>query len=200
MADDIAVTPGAGATLGADLISAVLYVRNKLIIGADGVNDGDVCDGNPMPVRGVGDLVLDTLTLDTSAYADGDVMADTQALASAVRVNGGRAILQSLLVFDEDDQGQTFDVLFFSANRSLGTENSAPNISDANARDFLGSVRVSAGDYLDLGGVRVATIPNIGLMLEAAGGSTTIYYGTIIRGAATYTATGVRLGFGLIWL
>jgi len=50
MADDIAVTPGTGATIGADEISSVKYQRIKLIYGADGVNSGDVSGTNPLPV------------------------------------------------------------------------------------------------------------------------------------------------------
>lgn len=145
-----------------------------------------------------GDVFDVTLTLDTSAYASGDVMADTQTLTNAVRVSGGRAILQSLTVIDEDDQAQAFDLLFFLANRSLGTENSAPNISDTNARDCLGFVKVATTDYIDLGGVQVACLRGLGLVLEASG-SRDLYLGTIIRGAATYTASGVKLKLGLLW-
>lgn len=161
----------------------------------------DVTGGHREEVlaSGHGDGFEVTLSLDTSAYADGDVLADTQTLTDAVRVAGGRALLHSLVVIDEDDQKQTFDLLFFSANRSLGTENAAPSISDANARDFLGSVRVSTGDYLDLGGVAVATVRNVGLFLEAAAGSRDLYLGAIVRGAATYTASGLRLRLGLLW-
>lgn len=50
MADNIAATPGSGATLAADEIGGVLFGRSKIVIGADGVNDGDVSAANPMPV------------------------------------------------------------------------------------------------------------------------------------------------------
>lgn len=50
MADDVGYTPGVGASVGADEIAGVLYQRLKLIIGADGVNDGDVSAANPLPV------------------------------------------------------------------------------------------------------------------------------------------------------
>jgi hypothetical protein len=51
MSDNIAVTPGSGATAAADNIGGVLFQRVKLTVGADGTNDGDVATGNPMPVR-----------------------------------------------------------------------------------------------------------------------------------------------------
>lgn len=51
MADNVAITPGSGATAAADNISGVLFQRVKIAVGADGTNDGDVATGNPMPVR-----------------------------------------------------------------------------------------------------------------------------------------------------
>lgn len=170
-----------------------------------------VSDAAPLPVTSLatenvigqvgapGDLIDVTLTLDTLAYADGDVMADTQTITNAVRVNGGRAVLQSVNVIDEDDVGQTFDIVFLDTNNSLGTENAAPSISDANARTILGRVRIDTGDYIDLGGVRIATKTGIGLVLEATGATRDLYVGTIIRGAGTYSASGVRLRLGLLW-
>jgi hypothetical protein len=62
MADDIAVTPGSGATIAADEISSVKYQRVKLIHGADGVNAGDVATGNPLPVTLANSGTLATVT------------------------------------------------------------------------------------------------------------------------------------------
>lgn len=51
MADNVTLNAGAGGdTVGADDISGIKYQRVKLIIGADGTNDGDVASGNPLPV------------------------------------------------------------------------------------------------------------------------------------------------------
>lgn len=57
MADNVAITPGSGATAAADDIGGVLFQRVKVAVGADGVNDGDVSSVNPMPVAGYGELV-----------------------------------------------------------------------------------------------------------------------------------------------
>jgi hypothetical protein len=52
MADNVAVTPGVGATLAADEIVGVLYPRAKMTWGTDGVaNDTDVASGKPLPVQ-----------------------------------------------------------------------------------------------------------------------------------------------------
>lgn len=149
-------------------------------------------------VAGLADLVEVTLSLDIAVYAAGDVLADTQPLASAVRVNGGRAVLQSLTVIDEDDQGQPLDLVFFSATQSLGIENAAASITDLAARDILGIVPVTSADFIDLGGVRTATLRNVGLLLEAAAASRDLFVGAISRGTGTYTASGIRLRLGLL--
>jgi hypothetical protein len=147
---------------------------------------------------GKGSGVLDlTLSLDTAAYASGDVLAATQELATAVPSNGGHALLHSVVVTDKDDQGQAMDIVFMRTNVSLGTENAAVSIADNDADEILGIVPVSAADFVDLGGVRVATIPGIGLTLEAGASSTSIYVGAISRGAGTYTASGVTVRVGL---
>lgn len=57
MADDIDITPGAGKTVATDEIAGRHHQFVKMTLGADGVNDGPVASGNPMPVIGKGELV-----------------------------------------------------------------------------------------------------------------------------------------------
>jgi hypothetical protein len=54
MADNTRLPAGAqdGDTYAADEISSVKYQRVKIVLGADGVNDGDVSSANKMPVSG----------------------------------------------------------------------------------------------------------------------------------------------------
>lgn len=140
------------------------------------------------------DEVFDlTLTLDTVAYADGDLLADTQSIASVARVNAGVVILESITIIDEDDQKQPLTLIFLDANNTLGTENAAPSVSDANARNILGFVRVTAGDYIDLGGVAIACVRGVALQMKMAAASATIYVGAVINGVGTYTASGLKL-------
>jgi hypothetical protein len=157
-----------------------------------------VLDGVPLPAVGSGDVLDVTLSLDTSAYADGDVLADTQTITNAARVSGGKLLLQSVHVLDEDDQGQPFDLIFLDTSNSLGTENLAPNISDANARKILGRVPISSGDYYDIGGSRIATLTGINLYMKTSG-TRDLYIGAISRGTGTYTASGIKLKLGVAW-
>lgn len=51
MADNTILNAGTGGdTLASDDISGVKFPRIKLIHGADGTNDGDVSNANPLPV------------------------------------------------------------------------------------------------------------------------------------------------------
>lgn len=55
MADNVSIVAGGGSpTVGevvaTDSIGGAQYQRIKLVKGADGVNDGDISDSNPLPV------------------------------------------------------------------------------------------------------------------------------------------------------
>jgi len=191
MADNITIKDGNGAntTLGTkDLGSGVHAPKHYNVAGEEFIGF----------IASPADIISVTPTLDTSIYASGDLMFEQTTIASAVRVNGGRAILQSLTVIDEDDQGVAFDLWISSANSDFGTLNSAPSISDAVSRDLLGYIAIATGDYKDLGGVKVATLRNIGLLVEANSTSNSIYAAGVTGGTPTYTASGVKIIFGFV--
>lgn len=139
-----------------------------------------------------------TLSLDTAAYATGDVMADTQVVGGITTEADSTTELKSIQVLDEDDQGIAFDIVLLGGAGSIGTENAAVSVTDAVARDIQGLVSVASGDYMDLGGCRSATKPNIGIVVRTAPGTRDIYVATISRGSPTYTAAGVRLRMGFV--
>ena len=59
---------------------------------------------------------------------------------------------------------------------NLGTENSAPNISDANlSAGLIGIVSVATTDWVTVSGTKVATIRNIGLPVKAVSGTDDLY-------------------------
>jgi hypothetical protein len=136
-------------------------------------------------------------TLDASLHASGEVLADTQAMAGAVRVNAGAGRIDEIVILDEDDLGLALDIVFLSANTSIGTESGALGISDADAREILGIVSVVAGDYVDMGGMRVATLRNVGQMIKGAAASTSCYVALITRATPTPTAGGLRGRFAI---
>jgi hypothetical protein len=141
-------------------------------------------------------IVEVTASLDTSAYADGDVLAATQALTEAMRENGGHGLLHSVAVLDKDDQGVAMDIVILKTNVSIGTENSAVSITDSDAEEILGIVSVGTGDYVDLVASQHATITGIGLGVVADASADDLYFALITRGGTpTHTASGIVLQF-----
>jgi len=126
------------------------------------------------------------------------VLADTQAMANIARANAKGMLLHSLVVVDQDDQGGALDLVFLRKNVSLGAENGAVAISDADAANIQGIISIAAADYKDLGGVRVATKTGVGLLLVPGAGTRTLYIGAVSQDAKTYTANGIVVRLGVL--
>lgn len=74
MADNTVLNPGAGGdTCAADDIGGVKYQRVKLVLGADGSNDGDLASGNPLPVAAPQlTAIAAAVKAEDAAHASGD--------------------------------------------------------------------------------------------------------------------------------
>lgn len=185
------------------LTSLIGLLPTSLVGGRLDVNVGAIGVATPAgeniigKVRGSSAQFSVTFSLDTAQYASGDVLADTQPISGVMAEAGGTALLHSIVLNDKDDKGQAIDIVLLKSNVTLGTENSPPSISDANADEVLGTVSVSAADWNDLGGCRIATKPGIGLLCKSAAGSTDLYVALICKGGTpTYTASGITGKFG----
>lgn len=147
-----------------------------------------------------GDLDVITVTpvCDTSIFASADLIADPVEIVGFFRVPGGRAFIDSIVILDEDDQGAAITLVFTQVSTSFGTLNSAPNITDANARSMVGHVTFATTDFFDVGGAKLGTRSNLGLMVEGASGATSLFVGVINgAGTPTYTASGLKLKIGV---
>jgi hypothetical protein len=134
-------------------------------------------------------------TTTTSILADGDVIADTQLVdAGFFDPMHQSAIVQSCHVFDGDDQGIAMDIVLLNQNVSVGTENAAVSITDANALSIQGIIVVATGDYVNLIASQYAspqfnpfiisadTVLKRGLWAAAiTRGSTPTYAGSLLR-------------------
>jgi len=137
-------------------------------------------------------------TLDTSAYADGDVLFAATPLTDVALDFNSVVMLQSLNVVDISDQNAAFDLLFFSASVTLGTLNAGVSISDADTLLCVGRVQVGSSDYYDLGGADVASIGGIGRMMRTAHQSRDLWVAGVSRGTGTYAANGLQITFGFV--
>lgn len=140
-----------------------------------------------------------TLTLDTGAYAQNDVLAAPQELTNVAAVEGGTVVLSSVRLLDLDDNARAIDLWFFDADLSMGAENAAIGPADSDVSDhLLGVIEIAASDYTDLANSQEATIRNINLPLQCASTTRSIWVGAGYRDATgdTYTAAGITLKLG----
>lgn len=168
---------------------------------ARSIDDGDVGglagDSSLSTSLSTFSSVLDfTPTLDTSIYADGDVLSEAEVLNSVVRLASPYGTITSMHVIDKDYQGQPFDVVISDSTINIGTQNAAVNISDADAAKILGIVSIGSSDYIDLVNSQTALKDNLGIEVSPASG-TSLYVSAISRGTGTYTASGIVIRFGI---
>lgn len=179
---------GAQAVAVTGTITAVTAITNPLAAGE-----------NLIGLVGSSDIVVTvTPTLDTNAYASGDLIFDSTEVANAARVNGGQTLLTSVTIIDKADQKVAFTLVFADTNTDFGTLNSAPDPDDTETATVIGHVAIAATDYLDLGGAAVACKYGIGLSLKAGASTTSIYIACVnSTGTPTYAASDlvIKLGF-----
>ncbi len=134
--------------------------------------------------------------LDTSAYADNDVLFVPIEVPSyrADSMRGPARKLQSVLILDEADQAQDIDLIFSEGTITLGTINGAVNLSDADARKIVGFVSILTTDYTDTVNNQVAVKRGLELIMQP---SATLYVSGVCRsGTPTYAASSLRIKLG----
>lgn len=149
MADNIAINPGSGVNVAADEIASVQYQRQKITLGADGVNDGDVSSTNPLPVRGYGfdQTVVFTRPADILAYIAGDCYSNSTSVPTAgghvisnvVRSSAGAGLLTDLFISISAPSAMRGRIWLF--NQALGTtpvDNAPIAIADADILNCIG--------------------------------------------------------------
>jgi hypothetical protein len=153
-----------------------------------------------LPVTTGGIIVDVTPVCDTSAYTAADVLFPTTEVAGAVRTSGGKSILTSVALLDEDDNtAAVIDLYFLRSNVAFGTANGAPSITDANSRELQGWVSLLAADFKDFGNGKLASVKNVGLVVQPTTG-TSIWVAAVCAGTPTQTASGIKLRLGFQYL
>jgi len=141
-------------------------------------------------------LVERLLTLDTVAYASGDVLFDTLALVlnSKDPFVPRRGRVRQITLIDTDAAKGLLDLVFFTANVPLGTVNAAVSLTDAAAANVIAVVSVNAYTDLLAAGNAVArpSFDAIEFNLTDAN-PVSLFVAGISRDAKTYTANGLRL-------
>ena len=140
-------------------------------------------------------------TVDTNAYAAGDLMFNPIKIENAVAVKGGSAILQSVAVANDDALTGAFDLVVTASDDAPGTLNNAVSgesgLSDANADLILGITSIS--NMVDVGGCSVGSKQNIGMVIKAESTTRDVYVWGIDQSTDNPTgATGYKLRFGIV--
>jgi hypothetical protein len=132
-----------------------------------------------------------TMTADTAIMASADIIADTQQMDAAFRKTDGTGVINSITVFDPDDNAAfAFDLYVHRTTTSMGSENSGITISDANAAaGIIGVVSFATTDAKDLINGRMYHKSNIGLVVSAVSGTDDLYF-SLVNGSGTPTFAG----------
>ena len=140
------------------------------------------------------------IVVDTAIYAAADVLFIPQLISNLFREKDFPAILQSLVLTDENNQGAAFDMYFLDSNVSFGALNAPAAPAAASIRTVLGKLSVLTTDYKTVGAMKVATLNNLNLILKPASGSADIWVvGVNGAGTPTYTTLGLRGRFGIVY-
>jgi len=134
-------------------------------------------------------IIKPTVTISTSAYTAGDVLGGKITLTNAMRKINGSGVLQSITIFDTDNEKAAMDIILFSADLTVPADNAAWAWTSADFGKVLGVVSIASTDYKTIGSEAIATISGIGLPVVATGSVAHLYAVAVLSGSPTYGAT-----------
>lgn len=136
-----------------------------------------------------GALLTVTPTLDTNAYASGDVLFTPVEMTNVVLDTKGLAVLRTLTLLDKSNNKQAIDLLFFNDNPGdVGAANAAFAMTDTQFNSFIGRVSIATGDYVTATtGANADVTKLIEMLLAAKAASKSIWVVGVVRsGTPTY--------------
>jgi hypothetical protein len=193
MADNVAVTAGAGTSIATDDIGGVHYQRVKATWGPDGTaNDADNAAGKQLPVYAKSRLIVATVSTltrpaNTTAYVANDSISDngtagsvTALSATLSDLNDDPVMLTELLV-DTNDTGLAAGIAVRAyiynsdptANSGVGA---GDNSTFSNKRaGFIGSMSGTFRAFSDGGKARLVPDEGSYIVCTPTSGAKTLY-------------------------
>ena len=151
-------------------------------------------------VTGAGISISVTPTISAAAiYAAKDAVGGEMTFANAVRVAAGSAMINTVIIADNDDEKAALELWLFSATVAEAADNAAMDFTDAELLTCVGVIPISAGDYFSIADNGVACVRGVGLQFKCA--ATSLFGQLKCTGTPTYTAVGdltVTLGIEYI--
>lgn len=145
-------------------------------------------------------------TVDTSAYASGDLVGPKQTLTDAGAgaglgsSTGGQltGIIHSVTITDLENQSADFDLVVFSSNPSntTFTDNAAFDIADADLPKVVCVIQVTTNVAFNDNAVIIANGTNCVFDAKASGGI--LYVAPVIRSAGTFSASGLTFRYSIL--
>jgi hypothetical protein len=168
----------------------LLQIYGAILTGA---TNGTIVSGN---VGGFSTKHTVTLTTD-GLYASGDCVGGKIQAADIMRPGKATAVLQDIEIWDNSNQKAPLLIDFwFSTPGGTFTDNAPSAPAGADVTYYLGTVQVTAANYITTGTVARATLTGLGLVLRggSAAGTTRTFYITITTtGTPTYGANNSSL-------
>jgi hypothetical protein len=186
MADNVAITPGSGASIAADDISSVYYQRVKISEGADG-SATDVSSTNPLPTRGAWTTLTAAPAVTAGAYSANDAVGALMTFTNAVRATGGHGKIHTLTFTDLGVTANVLNLWLFSDSIAAIADNAAFDPSDAELLTCVGVIPLVAADYLVATDNQALTMENVGFVFNCTG--TSLYGQFECVGTPTYAST-----------
>lgn len=135
-----------------------------------------------------------TPTVDTSAYAAGDLIGGKLTLANAAKAEGGGGLVLMAGLIDMAAQEALIDVVLFNADpeNTTFTDNAAFDIADADLANAIKPVQVF--DWTGFNDNSIGWSEEAPRPFVCAAGETALYAALVSRGTPTFAAaTDLRL-------
>ena len=151
-------------------------------------------------------IIRVTPTLDPNPYAEGDVLFTATEIPGATMGLGECSKLIAVYCLSQaHGNADDLDVYFTEGTTALGSINATANISDSDleAIGFCGLMRLDASDGVTVGLdtakinqlIPLPTIRSSPILLQAAAGSSSVYFQAVLNSATTPTYAADDLDF-----
>ena len=127
-------------------------------------------------------------TVDTNAYASGDLIGGKLTLSNATAYTVYSGIISNVVIIDKDKEALDIDVVFFDTNPTATTftDNAAFTPNDTDLLNIICTVSITTDVAFADNGMSYAN--NVNCPFKTPG-TNTIYAALVARGAGTYTSS-----------
>ena len=122
------------------------------------------------------DVITSAPDIAEATYATTQLMCESENITDVLTVPGGKCILQSITAIDTSDTGGAITVVITDATASdMGTVGSTVAMADAGADNSVAIIELT--NWIDVGGAKICSKGNIGLVLIGGASTQTLHYG-----------------------